>query len=141
MGEPVCYAHLLDEFGRVPEAGDVNVVSLADIGFAPAGRKVLVDRAWPAGVEPADLGLDLWVPRLAPTDEPEEWLEGDRDRWPEFVRRYRVQLEGDPVQSHLQLLEQMLRESPIVLLYSAGDREHNAALVLRQVLSERAGHS
>jgi len=27
--------------------------------------------------------------------------------------------------------------SPVVLIYSAGDREHNAAVVLRTVLAER----
>jgi uncharacterized protein YeaO (DUF488 family) len=134
MGEPACYAHLLDEFGRVPEAGDVNILSLADVRFAPAGRRVLAERVWPAGVEATDLGIDLWVPQLAPTVELDDWFDGDRLRWPEFVRRYRAQLEGDPARSHLEFLKQVLRDGPVVLLYSAGDREHNAALVLEQVL-------
>jgi uncharacterized protein YeaO (DUF488 family) len=37
----------------------------------------------------------------------------------------------------LQLLDRILRVSPVVLIYSAADREHNAAVVLRKVLAER----
>ena len=37
----------------------------------------------------------------------------------------------------LQLLDRILRVSPVVLIYSAGDHEHNAAVVLRKVLAER----
>jgi uncharacterized protein YeaO (DUF488 family) len=38
---------------------------------------------------------------------------------------------------HVQLLDRLLRVSPVVLIHSAGDREHNAAVVLHEVLAER----
>jgi hypothetical protein len=55
----------------------------------------------------------------------------------EFERRYRAELEGEQAARQLQLLDRILRVSPVVLIYSAGNREHNAAVVLRKVLAER----
>jgi len=69
--------------------------------------------------------------------ELEGWFGNDSRRWAEFERRYRAELEGEPAARQLQLLDRILRVSPVVLIYSAGDREHNAAVVLREVLAER----
>jgi Protein of unknown function, DUF488 len=61
----------------------------------------------------------------------------DSRRWAAFERRYRAELEGEQAARQLQLLDRILRVSPVVLIYRAGDREHNAAVVLRKVLAER----
>jgi len=78
-----------------------------------------------------------WIPQLAPSLELEGWFGNDSRRWAEFERRYRAELEGEQAARQLQLLDRIPGVSPVLLLYSAGDREHNAAVVLRKVLAER----
>ena len=75
--------------------------------------------------------------QLAPSLELEGWFGNDSRRWAEFERRYRAEPEGEQAARQLQLLDRILRVSPVVLIYSAGDREHNAAVVLHKVLAER----
>jgi len=62
---------------------------------------------------------------------------GDSRRWAEFERRYRAALDREQAARRRLLLDRILRVSPVVLIYSAGDREHDAAVVLCNVLAER----
>src|SRR5256885_8163261 len=44
---------------------------------------------------------------------------------------------GEQAARQLQLIDRILGVSPPVLIYTAGDRQHDAAVVLRKVLAER----
>ena len=100
----------------------------------PPGFHVLAERLWPRGIRRADLLLDSWPKELAPSTALRGWFGHKPERWEEFARRYREEL--SPMENRArQLLEESAGQE-LVLLYAARDREHNGALVLRDVLQE-----
>lgn len=97
------------------------------------GRRFLVERLWPRGVRQADLRLEGWLKEVAPSPELRRWFGHDPDKWPEFRRRYFVELQSQ--ESALATLRQAARRGPITLVYGARDTEHNAAVALREYLT------
>lgn len=135
MGEPACYAHFLDEDGRMPDRPHVQIKRVYDPGLAePQEFRVLVDGVWPRGVGKESLALDYWARDLAPSAELRRWFAHDLRRWPEFERRYREELGAKA--SDLMSLKLLARGRRLVLLYGARDETHNQAAVLRDVLEE-----
>jgi uncharacterized protein YeaO (DUF488 family) len=102
------------------------------------GLRVLVDRLWPRGVKKEELELDAWAKELAPSTALRKWFGHDPARWNDFRKRYRAELKVNrPADVMRKLLIEKPRAKTITLLYGAKDREHNDAVVLRDVL-ERA---
>jgi len=106
-----------------------DAVELAD------GRCFLVDRLWPRGIKKEALALDGWLKEVAPSDELRRWFDHDPQKWSQFQQRYRDELKANP-QSWQPLLI-AANESDITLVYSAHDREHNNAVVLKAFLEEQ----
>jgi uncharacterized protein YeaO (DUF488 family) len=96
------------------------------------GRRVLVERLWPRGLTKEKLGAD-WVKDVAPSTRLRLWFGHRVDRWDEFQRRYRAELDGLP--GVWQPLRAAGRRGTLTLLYSARDVDHNSAVVLRDYLS------
>lgn len=103
------------------------------------GRRVLVDRIWPRGVSRDRAEIDHWCREVAPSDELRRWFGHDVRRWDEFRRRYRRELEDRGEQ--LDQLTAWAREGRVTLLFGAKDREHNNAVVLREVIEARCTSS
>ncbi|MEM9617025.1 MAG: DUF488 family protein [Pseudomonadota bacterium] len=108
---------------------------------APAksdGYRVLVDRLWPRGLSKEVSAIDLWLKDVAPSAALRTWFNHQSERWPHFIRRYRLELQSDPLAcdafAHLQKLVQ---EKSVTLIYAARDEEHNNAVALKQFLGER----
>ncbi len=99
------------------------------------GRRFLVERLWPRGVRKADLEIDAWLKDASPSPELRKWYGHDPEKWPEFQKRYRAELEAEP--AAWQPLLDAAREGDVTLVYAARDTERNSAAVLRDVLSER----
>ncbi len=97
-------------------------------------RVILVDRLWPRGVRKTALRLDAWLKDVAPSTELRQWFHHDPDKWPEFRRRYRKELEANPVALTPLLLAAAAGD--VTLLYSAHDAAHNQAVVLKEYLEE-----
>ena len=100
------------------------------------GRRILVERLWPRGMTKERLAADAWLKEVAPSTKLRKWFGHRVERWTEFQRRYRRELHQNP-----DGWEPILAASDgrtITLLYSAHDTLHNAALVLRDYLIERA---
>jgi uncharacterized protein YeaO (DUF488 family) len=77
-------------------------------------------------------------PIVAPSTGLRTWFGHDPQKWAEFRRRYRAELDEQP-EAWRPLLEAVGR-GDVTLLYSARDREHNNAVVLAEYLrSRRAG--
>jgi len=95
-------------------------------------RAFLVDGLWPRGLRKSEVAGANWLPEVAPSRELRQWFAHRVDRWPEFRRRYRLELRSRP-EAWGPLLA-ALREAPITLLYAARDSEHNNAVVLRDFL-------
>ena len=99
------------------------------------GRRYLVERLWPRGVRKADLRLDGWLRDVAPSTDLRRWFGHDPARWDEFRRRYLAELEAAP--DVCRPLLDAARSEGVTLLYSARDRDHNSAVVLRDHLLAR----
>lgn len=96
------------------------------------GTRILVDRLWPRGVSKEDAALDDWMRDIAPSDELREWFDHDPERWKEFERRYRAELEEK--EDLIEGLREYARDGQLTLVYAAKDQEHNNARVLQEVM-------
>ncbi|MBH0203462.1 MAG: DUF488 domain-containing protein [Nitrospira sp.] len=99
------------------------------------GFRVLVDRLWPRGISKEAAKLDLWLPDLGPSTSLRNWFNHDPVRWAEFQRRYHAELKKKT--ALLATIREQAKTSPITLLYSAKDEEHNQAVALRSLLLKR----
>ncbi len=99
------------------------------------GHRILVERLWPRGVKKEALAADGWRKEVAPSTELRQWFGHRVERWDEFQRRYRAELDATP-DAWTPILAAAERGT-VTLLYSARDELHNSALVLRDYLAER----
>lgn len=97
------------------------------------GRRILVERLWPRGIRKEALAADDWLKNVAPSTPLREWFGHRVERWEEFQRRYREELQAEPG-AWAPLLEAG-RHGAVTLLYGAHDEEHNSAVVLRDFLA------
>lgn len=72
---------------------------------------------------------------IAPTTELRKWFGHDPARWEEFRSRYGKELHHNA--NLLTQLHALARQEPLTLIYSAHDKIHNDAVVLRDVLLGR----
>jgi uncharacterized protein YeaO (DUF488 family) len=99
------------------------------------GYRVLVDRIWPRGVSKEHAEIDEWARDLAPSGDLRRWFGHDPQRWEEFQRRYRDELDRNS--DAVDRLAQRASQGRVTLVYSARDQERNNAVVLRDVLERR----
>ena len=97
------------------------------------GKRILVDRLWPRGLTKEKAGIDLWLKEIAPSTELRKWFGHDPQKWEEFEKRYSDELKKNEEQ--VSLLKEQLKKSPVTLVYGAKDKEHNEALVLKELFS------
>lgn len=98
------------------------------------GLRVLVDRLWPRGLTRQRAAVDEWLKELAPSTQLRKWFGHAPARWKQFQVRYRKELEMK--KDALQTLRDKSKRRPVTLVYGARDQEHNAALVVKDVLSQ-----
>ncbi|MFT0531770.1 DUF488 domain-containing protein [Castellaniella hirudinis] len=103
------------------------------------GYRVLVDRLWPRGLSKAALPYDRWEKSLAPSTELRKWFGHQAERWEAFQRDYTQALQSPEAQALMDDILDAARGRTITLLYGAHDTEHNQAVVLARVLSQRRG--
>lgn len=98
------------------------------------GLRVLVERLWPRGLSKERAAVDLWMKEVAPSAELRRWFHHDPERWDEFQKRYRAELEQKG--EILEELRQKCRAGTVTFVYAAHDEQRNGALVLRDYLEE-----
>lgn len=101
-----------------------------------ASRVYLVERLWPRGLRREGMRLDGWAKDAAPSTELRRWFGHDPAKWAEFRRRYTRELDANP--KGWQPLAEAAAADELTLLYSARDRAHNSAVVLRDYLNRHA---
>lgn len=116
----------------------VNIQRVYD-GVPATGRAVLVDRVWPRGIKKERLGDALWFRELGPSDALRGWFGHQPDRWEEFHRRYRAELQRPQQRELVHQLVELARAGTLTLLYGARDTERNQAVVIREVVEEQLG--
>src|SRR5262249_37870564 len=97
--------------------------------------RILVERLWPRGVSKEAAAIDLWLKEVAPSPELRKWYAHDPDRWEEFRRRYRAEL--DDQGEVLDDLRRRLEQGPVTFVFAARDQEHNSAVLLRDYLERK----
>lgn len=110
----------------------VHVRSVRDEPASGDGHRVLVDRVWPRGVRKEDAALDAWLKEVGPSTELRKWFGHDPERFEEFARKYEQELQGSDEWAELQQIVSDHRR--VTLLFGASDRDHNQAVVLRDLL-------
>ncbi|WP_226584158.1 DUF488 domain-containing protein [Acuticoccus sediminis] len=116
-------------------ANSVYIARVYDDPKDTTGARLLVDRAWPRGVNKADLDHDEWIRDVAPSTELRKWFGHDPKKWAEFRMRYSAELKDN--QDAVSRCLEWCRKGPVTLLFAARDREHNQAVILREYLSNR----
>jgi uncharacterized protein YeaO (DUF488 family) len=81
------------------------------------------------------LAADAWMKDVAPSTALRKWFDHRVERWEEFRRRYRHELNANPG-GWKPILDASGRGT-VTLLYSAHDTQHNGAVVLAEYLSEQ----
>jgi uncharacterized protein YeaO (DUF488 family) len=94
--------------------------------------RILVDRLWPRGLKKEEAKVDLWFKEIAPTDELRKWFAHDTSKWNEFKKKYEEEIKKN--ENLNKLIKIIIEKKNVTLLYSAKDREHNNAVVLKNIL-------
>jgi len=98
------------------------------------GTRILIDRLWPRGVKKTDAAIDEWMKEIAPSNALRKWFGHDPERWQEFRRRYRSEIQQHP--NEFDRLRTLAQHGRITLVFSAHDEAHNDAVVLKDLLLE-----
>ena len=99
------------------------------------GRRILVERLWPRGMKKESLAADAWMKEVAPSTQLRKWFGHRVERWEEFRRRYRAELDANP--AAWEPILEAANARTVTLLYSAHDTEHNNAVALKAYLEAR----
>jgi uncharacterized protein YeaO (DUF488 family) len=98
------------------------------------GTRVLVDRIWPRGLTKARAALHEWSKDVAPSDELRKWYSHDPDRFAEFGRRYRLELQDPRRAEALAHLRGLSRDRQLTLLTATKQPDISEAAVLADLL-------
>ena len=101
------------------------------------GQRVLVDRLWPRGLSKERAHLDEWCKEVAPSTELRQWYGHDPDKYEEFARRYRAELDEPDRSAVLDHLRQLAASGPLTLLTATRRSEISEAAVLAELLGGR----
>lgn len=105
--------------------------------YEPAGPddgfRIYIDRLWPRGLSHENFHYDLWDKDIAPSTQLREWFHQDpENRWPEFEKKYSIELRDNPA---FEKLKSYIATKPTVtLLYSSHDEQHNNAVIVLKAL-------
>ena len=94
------------------------------------GERMLIDRLWPRGLSKEKAEITAWRKDLAPSDELRKWFGHEADRWEEFMKRYRVELEEAGKTENLRKIGERAAERNVTLLFGAKDTEHNVRTLM-----------
>lgn len=100
------------------------------------GTRVLVDRIWPRGIKKTDAALDDWNKDVAPSTELRKWYGHDPEKFEEFAKKYRSELDSEEGRAALQKLKDCVRGKRLTLLSATKDIDHSQTTVLAKILEE-----
>lgn len=116
---------------------DIRVKRVYDPPEPGDGYRVLVDRLWPRGMTRESADIDLWLKEAAPSAALRTWYRHAPERWEEFQRRYKEELEEkDDLLNHIR---EKASHERVTLLFAAKSVDENNAVCLRGYLLESAG--
>ncbi|HEX6454716.1 MAG TPA: DUF488 family protein [Trebonia sp.] len=114
----------------------VQVRRAYDPPEADDGQRVLVDRLWPRGLSKERAHLDEWCKEVAPSAELRQWYGHDPDRYDEFARRYRAELDEPERAAAFAKLRELAVHGPVTLLTASKRSDISEATVLAGLLTK-----
>ena len=99
------------------------------------GKRILVDRLWPRGLNKAKAGLDFWARDVSPSHELRKWYNHDPARWDAFRRRYFAELDASP--EALQELLKAMGGGAVTFLFSSKEPTINNAAALKEYVEAK----
>lgn len=94
------------------------------------GVRILVDRLWPRGLSKDRLQLGLWNKDIAPSHELRRWFGHDPQKWREFIRRYFIELNANPIAVET-VLSYLQSESVVTFVFGSKEQKLNNAVALK----------
>ena len=99
------------------------------------GVRILVERLWPRGLTKEGAKIDIWLKDIAPSTELRKWYNHIPERWPEFQKRYQLELEEN--YNVVRGLKKKVETADITLIFAAKDAARNSAVVLKNHLEKK----
>ncbi|MGM8366527.1 DUF488 domain-containing protein [Virgibacillus sp. W0181] len=114
----------------------VQIKRIYDEADKKDGVRILVDRVWPRGMSKEDAKLDHWLKDIGPSNDLRKWFDHDPDKYDEFKKKYKQELETDEQGDALDELKEITKKhnKNITLLFSAKDENNNQAKVLKEII-------
>lgn len=119
----------------MPSEVDIRIKRVYEPSEPSDGVRILVDRLWPRGLSKEDAAIAIWAKNCSPSSDLRKWFAHDAEKFAEFTRRYRPELDS-AVDATAELLT-LAADRPITLLYAAQNTQCNNAVVLRSWLQGR----
>ena len=118
------------------QARQVQVRRVYDPPEDDDGQRVLVDRLWPRGMSKQRAELADWCKQIAPSTELRKWYDHDPERYEEFARRYRTELDEPERAAALARLRELAGQGRLTLLTAAKRSDISEATVLADLLEK-----
>ena len=116
---------------------EVRVRRIYDEPTRGDGTLVLVDRVWPRGLSKEKARIDKWCKEVAPSTELRRWYGHEPERFAEFSRRYRAELDDPERATALAHLRRLAEAQRMTVLTATKDIAISQAAVIADLL--RAG--
>lgn len=97
------------------------------------GFRVLVDRLWPRGLTKEKAQIDLWAKEIAPSNELRKWYHENMDKWEEFKKRYKNELNEskDGIEEFKKIIK---KNKTVTFVYSSKEEKYNNAAALKEFI-------
>lgn len=112
----------------------VRVARVYDDPKPDDGQRALVDRVWPRGFRKDDPRVGTWYKDVAPSKELREWYGHKPERFDEFAKRYKEELQGSQA---LEELRKLTKREVVTLVTATRDVQASQAAVLATLLKGR----
>jgi len=116
----------------------LQIKSIHDPIVDADGKRILVDRTWPADIAPDEAQMHAWYEDVAPSEELYKQFEADPNRFDDFKAKYTAELDANTlVQAEIDQIVGLAKEGDLTLLHGASEASRNATTVLRDYLSTK----
>lgn len=112
-----------------------GVITVARVYDPPNPDRVFVDRLWPRGIRKDDPRVGRWMKDVTPSNELRSWFHQHRDRYDDFVARYREELASGPAAAALDELRTLAANGDVELATAAKDVDHSHVPVIVDLLT------
>jgi len=99
---------------------------------ADDGKRILVERLWPRGLNKEKAKIDEWPKDIGPSAELRKWYSHDPAKWAEFKKRYWTELENK--KDIVAKLAQASMKNRVTFLFGSKEEKLNSAAALKEYI-------